>query len=61
METVWIAAAAGDRPFAVLRVVSDGPGHELFRPSIFRDGTKALRQLRDAAPALSRWNQRALS
>jgi 4-hydroxy-3-methylbut-2-enyl diphosphate reductase len=60
MESVWLAAGAGDRPFAVLRVVSDGPGHELFRPSILWDGVTALRRLRDAAPALAAWASRAV-
>jgi hypothetical protein len=41
----------------VLRVVSDGPGHELFRPSILVNGFRALRALRAAAPALITWAQ----
>jgi 4-hydroxy-3-methylbut-2-enyl diphosphate reductase len=55
MESVWLAAGAGARPLAVVRVVSDGPGHEILSPSIFRNGLAALRALRRAAPALGRW------
>jgi nucleoside phosphorylase len=32
MESVWLAPAAGGRPFAVLRIISDTPGRELTRP-----------------------------
>ena len=32
MESVWLAPAAGERPFAVLRIISDTPGRELTRP-----------------------------
>jgi len=59
MESAWLARGAGARPLAVLRVVSDGPGHELFRPGIVSQGVRALRRLRDAAPALERWGERA--
>jgi 4-hydroxy-3-methylbut-2-enyl diphosphate reductase len=55
MESPWLAAAAAGRPFAVLRVVSDGPGAELWSPSIFRNGWRALAALRRAAPALLDW------
>jgi 4-hydroxy-3-methylbut-2-enyl diphosphate reductase len=55
MESAWLAEGAGDRPLAVLRVVSDGPGHELWRPSIVVHGLAALRRLAAAAPALARW------
>jgi 4-hydroxy-3-methylbut-2-enyl diphosphate reductase len=58
MESAWLARGAGARPLAVLRVVSDGPGHELMRPAIVRQGVHALRRLRDAAPALERWGER---
>ena len=57
MESAWLAALADGRPFAVLRVVSDGPGHELFRPSILVHGVRALRALYAAAPALCAWAQ----
>lgn len=55
MESVWLAAGAGERPLAVLRVVSDGPGHELWSPGIVRNGLAALRALRGATPALADW------
>ena len=58
MESAWLARGAGARPLAVLRVVSDGPGHEQLRPAIVRQGLHALRRLRDAAPALERWGER---
>ena len=58
MESAWLAAGAGDRPLAVLRVVSDGPGHELWSPGIVKNGLVALRALRDAAPALADWAAR---
>jgi len=55
MESPWLAAAAAGRPFAVLRVVSDGPGAELWSPSILRNGWIALATLYRAAPALADW------
>jgi 4-hydroxy-3-methylbut-2-enyl diphosphate reductase len=56
MESAWLAEAAGDRPFAVLRVVVDGPGRDLRRPlATLAGGLDAYRTLRRAAPALSRW------
>lgn len=58
MESAWLAAGAGDRPLAVLRVVSDGPGHELWSPRIVKNGLAALRALRGAAPALTDWVRR---
>jgi 4-hydroxy-3-methylbut-2-enyl diphosphate reductase len=55
MESAWLAPLAESLPFAVLRVVSDGPGHELFGPRIVPNGIRALRALRAAAPALAIW------
>ena len=55
MESPWLAAAAAGRPFAVMRVVSDGPGASVFRPGILRDGWIAMAALRRAAPALIDW------
>jgi 4-hydroxy-3-methylbut-2-en-1-yl diphosphate reductase len=55
MESFWLARAAAGRPFAVLRVVTDGPRHELWRPGIVPRGIKALRRLRAAAPVLVAW------
>lgn len=55
MESPWLAAAAGGRPFAVLRVVVDAPGHELNRAGLLMRGIRALRTLRQTAPALGDW------
>jgi 4-hydroxy-3-methylbut-2-enyl diphosphate reductase len=55
MESPWLAAAAAGRPFAVLRVVSDGPGAELWSADVLRNGWHALAMLRRAAPALADW------
>ena len=55
MESAWLAPLADSLPFAVLRVVSDGPDHELFSPHIVANGIRALRALRAAAPALETW------
>jgi 4-hydroxy-3-methylbut-2-enyl diphosphate reductase len=55
MESAWLAPGAGSRPLAVLRVVLDGPGHELTRLGLLNDVRRALRLLRQAAPALAIW------
>lgn len=55
METPWLAAAAAERPFAVLRVVVDAPRHELRNPAALARGFQALGVLRQAAPALDDW------
>jgi 4-hydroxy-3-methylbut-2-en-1-yl diphosphate reductase len=55
VESFWVAPVAAHAAFAVLRVVSDGPQHELLRPSILWSGWRALRRLRAAAPALVDW------
>jgi len=55
MESLWLAEAAGDRPFAVLRVVLDTPRWELLRPGIVVDSLRALATLRRIAPALEAW------
>jgi 4-hydroxy-3-methylbut-2-enyl diphosphate reductase len=59
MESAWLAEAAGDRPFAVLRVVADGEGRGVYRPRTLMDGAKALGVLRRAAPALEEWARAA--
>ena len=53
MESAPLAAAAGDRPVAVIRAVSDTP----VRPvaGIVSGGLAALRALRAAAPVAERW------
>jgi 4-hydroxy-3-methylbut-2-enyl diphosphate reductase len=55
MESWWLAEAAGERPFGVVRVVADGPDHELLRPGAVTRGLRALRVLSALAPGLQRW------
>jgi 4-hydroxy-3-methylbut-2-enyl diphosphate reductase len=53
MESAPLAAAAGGRPVAVIRAVSDTPHHPL--AGIVSGGLAALRSLRAAAPVAQRW------
>jgi 4-hydroxy-3-methylbut-2-en-1-yl diphosphate reductase len=53
MESAPLAAAAGGRPVAVIRAVSDTPHHPL--AGIVSGGLAALRSLRAAAPVAERW------
>jgi 4-hydroxy-3-methylbut-2-enyl diphosphate reductase len=63
MESAFLAAAGLARPrgrgeaapLAVLRVVVDASGRELWRAGMAVDGLRALRALRRAAPALADW------
>jgi 4-hydroxy-3-methylbut-2-en-1-yl diphosphate reductase len=55
MESAWLAEGVGERPFAVLRVVLDGPRRPLVRPGTPGRALKAFRSLRRAAPALADW------
>jgi 4-hydroxy-3-methylbut-2-en-1-yl diphosphate reductase len=55
MESVWLAAAAGGRPFGVVRVVLDSPSHELLRPQAAVGALRAARALRRVAGALHDW------
>ena len=55
MESRWLAEAAAERPFAVLRVVVDTPQRELLRPATISSGIHALATLRRIAPALEAW------
>lgn len=56
MESAWLAAAAGDRPFAVVRVLSDTPRRELTRPLLTVAGVaRASATLRRVATALHGW------
>jgi 4-hydroxy-3-methylbut-2-enyl diphosphate reductase len=55
MESAPLVAAAGDRPVAVLRAVSDTPARPLLRPGIVTGGLAALRALRAASPVLAQW------
>jgi 4-hydroxy-3-methylbut-2-en-1-yl diphosphate reductase len=55
MESVWLVPAAGERPFGVVRVVLDSPGHELLRPQAAAGAVRAARALRRVAGALHDW------
>jgi 4-hydroxy-3-methylbut-2-enyl diphosphate reductase len=55
MESAVLARAAGGRPLAVVRAVSDTPGRPLVSPGVLGGGLAALRSLRAAGPALARW------
>jgi 4-hydroxy-3-methylbut-2-enyl diphosphate reductase len=57
MESRWLAEAAGDRPFAVVRVVIDTPHRKLLRLGAIPDSLRALATLRRIAPALEAWSQ----
>ncbi len=52
MESVWLAAGAGERPFGVVRVVLDSPEHELLRPQAAFGALRAAWALRRVAGAL---------
>ena len=55
MESAWLAAAADDRPFAVLRVVLDTGERGLFDPRTLPAAVRASRSLRLAGDALAEW------
>jgi 4-hydroxy-3-methylbut-2-en-1-yl diphosphate reductase len=55
MESVWLAAGAGDRPFGVVRVVLDSPEYELMRPQAVWQALRAARALRRVSRALHGW------
>ncbi len=55
MESVWLAPAVAERPFAVVRVVLDSPRHELLRPQAAVAAVRAARSLRRVAAALHDW------
>jgi 4-hydroxy-3-methylbut-2-enyl diphosphate reductase len=55
MESVWLAAAAGERPFGVVRVVLDSPRHELLRVQAAPHALRAAGALRRVAAALHDW------
>jgi 4-hydroxy-3-methylbut-2-en-1-yl diphosphate reductase len=52
MESVWLAAGAGGRPFGVVRVVLDSPSHELMHPRAVKGALRAAWALRRVAGAL---------
>ena len=55
MESAWLAAGAGGRPFAVVRVVADAAGRRLADPRLAVAGVRALDTLRRVGPALAEW------
>lgn len=55
MESAPLLAAAGQRPAAVIRAISDIPGRSVLSPRTVPGGLAALRTLRQAAPVLARW------
>ncbi|TDC69757.1 1-hydroxy-2-methyl-2-butenyl 4-diphosphate reductase [Actinomadura sp. GC306] len=55
MESAPVAARAGARPVAAVRVVVDGPGHPLLHPGTIGRGLAARRVLSRTGPALERW------
>ena len=55
MESVWLAAGAGGRPFGVVRVVLDSPEHELLRVRAVAGALRAALALRRVAGALHEW------
>jgi 4-hydroxy-3-methylbut-2-en-1-yl diphosphate reductase len=61
MESAWLAASAGDRPLAVLRVVVDTPGRDLKGNPLAtaRGGLRAYRVLAKASRALADWARAA--
>jgi len=59
LESAWLAAAAGERPVAVVRAISDTPQRPLRSPAALAGGLRALRSLRAAGPALARWAEAA--
>ncbi|MFD0687084.1 phosphorylase family protein [Actinomadura fibrosa] len=61
MESAVIAARAGGRPVAAVRVVVDGPGHPLLHPGMVSRGLGARRVLARTGPALERWSAFLLS
>ena len=55
MESVWLAAGTGGRPFGVVRVVLDSPAHELMRVRAAAGALRAALALRLVAAALHEW------
>ncbi|HEY4421437.1 MAG TPA: 4-hydroxy-3-methylbut-2-enyl diphosphate reductase [Pseudonocardia sp.] len=55
METSRLREAAGSRPFAAVRVITDTAGAALWSPGTLPRGVRALKALRHAAPALRQW------
>ena len=65
MESAWLAAGLRavdpERPLAVVRVLSDGPGHELWSAGLPRQLATASRQIRRLMPVLEQWVERGIA
>jgi squalene-hopene/tetraprenyl-beta-curcumene cyclase len=60
MESSSVARATPIRPLLVMRVVSDGPGHELYRPlGMIAGGLTAYRALKRACELTEQWARSA--
>jgi len=57
MESAWLAAGAAGRPLVVVRVVLDGPRHELLRIAFPRNLLHAARSLSRVGRALASWSR----
>ena len=58
MESAWLAGrllATDPTRIAIVRVLSDAPGHELFDPRVLRNGLIAYKVLRRIAPVFDTW------
>ena len=55
MESFPLVATARGRPFTVVRVVVDTPGHPLVRPATLRAGLTARRRLQAIGAVLRDW------
>ena len=55
MESFPLVETTAGRPFAVLRVVVDTPGHPLVRAATVRSGIAARNRLRELGPLLRTW------
>jgi len=55
MESAWLAAAAGERPLAVLRAIADPAGRRLTDPRVVPEGVRALQSLRRSRAAIAEW------
>jgi 4-hydroxy-3-methylbut-2-enyl diphosphate reductase len=61
MESAWLAPGAGERPFAVVRVITDTPARELTNPLLTLAGiARATAVLHRAAGALHEWTPEGL-
>src|SRR5947209_7569453 len=57
METAIVAQGVGDRPFAAVRVITDTAAEPLLRPTIVRNGYRALRTLSMVAGVVQEWGE----